>query len=175
MKALVFGVDPDPWTAPSAATSNKLLDNLAVTPMALKDVEDSRPLRPDWFVLRPRLCGICGSDSKLALLDFGAEDTDNAMAGLCSFPQVMGHEVVATVSELGPSARGFDVGQRVVLNPWLSCGPRGGDPPCESCGAGNYSLCYHFTSGPIAVGLHTGLSSDATGGGGAGRAAPLRA
>jgi threonine dehydrogenase-like Zn-dependent dehydrogenase len=164
MKALVFGVDPEPWTAPVEAASNKLLGNLAVTPMALKDVEDSHPLRPDWFVLRPRLCGICGSDSKMALLDFGDEDTDNAMAGFASFPQVMGHEVVATVAELGPSARGFDRGQRVVLNPWLSCGPRGVDPPCESCAAGNYSLCHHFTTGPIAVGLHTGLSSDATGG-----------
>jgi threonine dehydrogenase-like Zn-dependent dehydrogenase len=76
----------------------------------------------------------------------------------------MGHEVVGVVTEAGPSAQGFDVGQRVVLNPWLSCGPRGIDPPCEACAAGNYSLCYHFTTGPIAVGLHTGLSSDATGG-----------
>lgn len=164
MKALVFGVDPDPWSAPEEAASNQLLGNLAVTPMALQDLDDSRPLRPDWFVLQPRMCGICGSDSKMALLDFGDEDTDNAMAGLCSFPQVMGHEVVADVSGLGPEASGFESGQRVVLNPWLSCGPRGVDPPCESCRAGNFSLCHNFTAGPIAVGLHTGLSSDATGG-----------
>jgi threonine dehydrogenase-like Zn-dependent dehydrogenase len=121
-------------------------------------------LRPDWTVVEPILCGICGSDSKMALLDFGDEDIDNAMAGLCSFPQVMGHELVGRVARLGPEARGFDVGQRVVLNPWLSCGPRGVIPRCPACAAGDYSLCFNFTAPPIAPGLHTGLSSDATGG-----------
>jgi threonine dehydrogenase-like Zn-dependent dehydrogenase len=164
LRALLFGVDPQPWQAPPGASGNRLLDNLAVTPMSLMEVDDSRPLRPDWAVLRPRLAGICGSDSKMALLDFGDEDTDNAMAGLCSFPQVMGHEVVADVVELGPEATGFDVGQRVVLNPWLSCAPRGVTPPCPSCQAGDYSLCHNFTAGSIAPGLHTGLSRDATGG-----------
>ena len=96
--------------------------------MALEDIPDARPLRPDWFVTRPLLTGICGSDSKQILLDFGDGDSDNAMSGLCSFPQVMGHEVVAEVTELGPEAEGFDVGQRVVLNPWLSCAPRGISP-----------------------------------------------
>ncbi|HEX4864294.1 MAG TPA: alcohol dehydrogenase catalytic domain-containing protein, partial [Acidimicrobiales bacterium] len=128
------------------------------------DVDDTRPLRPDWVVTRPLLAGICGSDSKMALLDFGEEDTDNAMAGLCSFPQVMGHEVVAEVVSAGPDADGVEVGQRVVLNPWLSCVPRGVKPLCPSCEVGDYSLCHNFTAGEIAVGIHTGLSSDATGG-----------
>jgi len=164
MKALVFGVDHEPWTPPQGAAENRLLANLTVTPMRLMDVDDPRPLRPDWMVTRPRLAGICGSDSKMALLDFGDEDSDNAMAGLCSFPQVMGHEVVAEVVELGPEATGMDVGDRVVLNPWLSCAPRGVSPLCPSCESGNYSLCHNFATGPIAAGLHTGLSSDATGG-----------
>ncbi len=164
MKALLFGVAADGWKPPPGSESNPLLRNLGVTPMSLKDVEDPRPLRPDWVIVRPRLVGICGSDSKMALLDFGEEDTDNAMAGLCSFPQVMGHEVVGEVVELGPEAEGVEVGQRVVLNPWLSCGPRGVSPQCPSCELGDYSLCHSFMEGPIAVGLHTGLSSDATGG-----------
>ncbi len=164
MKALVFGVDPEPWTAPPGAASNRLLGNLAITPMRLMDVEDARPLRPDWVVTRPLLAGICGSDSKMALLDFGEEDTDNAMAGLCSFPQVMGHEVVTEVVALGPDAEGVEIGQRMVLNPWLSCAPRGVSPVCPSCAAGDYSLCHNFTAGPISAGIHTGVSSDATGG-----------
>jgi threonine dehydrogenase-like Zn-dependent dehydrogenase len=162
MKALVFGVEHEPYEVPAGA--NQLVQNLAKTPVALKEIPDARPLRPDWVVTRPRLTGICGSDSKQILLDFGESDMDNAMSGFCSFPQVMGHEVVADVVELGPEARGLEVGQRVVLNPWLSCGPRGIEPPCPSCQAGDYSLCWSFTSGSISAGIHTGVSSDATGG-----------
>ena len=47
-------------------------------------------------MVRPLLTGICGSDSKQVLLDFEG-DSDSAMSGLCSFPQVLGHEVVAEV------------------------------------------------------------------------------
>jgi threonine dehydrogenase-like Zn-dependent dehydrogenase len=164
VRALLWGVDPEAWTPPAGYESNHLVANLAVTPMRLMDVPDPGFLRPDWVVLQPILAGICGSDSKMSLLDFGDEDTDNAMAGLCSFPQVMGHEVVARVHSLGPEAQGFEVGQRVVVNPWLSCAPRGVEPACPPCQAGDYSLCWNFTAPPIAPGLHTGLSSDATGG-----------
>jgi threonine dehydrogenase-like Zn-dependent dehydrogenase len=161
VKALVFGTSTQPWTPPPDATP--LAQSLATTPCALLDVPDARPLRPDWFVIRPRLTGICGSDSKQILLDFEG-DSDSAMSGLCSFPQVMGHEVVAEVVELGPEAEGFDVGQRVVLNPWLSCAPRGIAPICPACEAGDLSLCWSFTAGDISPGIHTGVSSDATGG-----------
>jgi threonine dehydrogenase-like Zn-dependent dehydrogenase len=162
MRALVFGVKHDKFEVPEDA--NELVKNLACTPVALQEIHDAQPLRPDWVVTRPRLTGICGSDSKQILLDFGESDADNAMSGFCSFPQVMGHEVVADVVSLGPEARGLDVGQRVVLNPWLSCGPRGIDPMCPSCDAGDFSLCWNFTTGPISAGIHTGVSSDATGG-----------
>jgi len=161
VKALVFGTSTQPWTPPPDATP--LAQNLATTPCALVDLPDARPLRPDWFVIRPRLTGICGSDSKQILLDFEG-DSDSAMSGLCSFPQVLGHEVVAEVVELGPQAKGFDVGQRVVLNPWLSCAPRGIAPVCPACEAGDLSLCWSFTAGNISPGIHTGVSSDATGG-----------
>jgi threonine dehydrogenase-like Zn-dependent dehydrogenase len=162
MKALVFGVQGEPFDVPDDA--NQLVRNLGRTPVALQDVPDARPLRPDWVVARPRLTGICGSDSKQILLDFGEGDIDNAMSGFCSFPQVMGHEVVADVVELGPEARGLEVGQRVVLNPWLSCRPRGVQPLCPACEAGDLSLCWSFLTGPISAGIHTGVSSDATGG-----------
>jgi len=163
VRALVYGTRPDPWDPPPGAADNRLLRNLATTPCALQDVPDSRPLRPDWLVVRPRLTGICGSDAKQVLGDFEG-DSDSALSGLCSFPQVPGHEVVADVAELGPEARGFDVGQRVVLNPWLSCEPRGVSPVCPACDAGDLSLCWSFTTGPISTGLHTGVARDATGG-----------
>ncbi|GJO09776.1 zinc-dependent alcohol dehydrogenase [Mycobacterium marinum] len=162
MKALVYGVAPEPFEIDEPA--NPLACNLARTPTALRELADPRPLRPDWVITRPRLTGICGSDSKQILLDFGEQDADNALAAFCSFPQVMGHEVVADVVELGPEAGGLEVGQRVVLNPWLSCRPRGIEPPCPACQSGDYSLCWSFTDGGIQPGIHTGVSADVTGG-----------
>src|SRR3954462_12487718 len=162
MKALVFGTEPDGWKAPAGAPP--LMQNLAVSPVALRDVPDAAPLRPDWLVVRPLLTGICGSDSKQVLLDFGEGGGDSAMIAFCSFPRVMGHEVGGGVVSPGPQAEGFDVGDRVVLNPWLSCAARGVQPVCPECAAGDLSLCWSFTTGEISPGIHTGVSRDATGG-----------
>lgn len=162
MQALVFGVTPDPVPAP-APEAPRLVQNLAVTPMALQEVEDPKLFGPDWAVLRTRMTGICGSDAKQALLDFDAESGDNPMSAFISFPQVLGHEVVATVEEAGPES-GLTPGDRVVLNPWLSCAPRGIDPVCPACEAGDYNLCWSFNDGRITAGIHSGNSSDASGG-----------
>ncbi|HYF45553.1 MAG TPA: alcohol dehydrogenase catalytic domain-containing protein, partial [Acidimicrobiales bacterium] len=163
MRALVFGVDPDP-VEPPPPDAPRLIQNLATTPMALQEVDDPKLFGPDWAVLRTRMTGICGSDAKQALLDFDLDGSgDNPMSAFISFPQVMGHEVVATVDEAGPES-GLNVGDRVVLNPWLSCAPRGIDPVCPSCEDGDYSLCWNFNDGRLTPGIHTGNSSDASGG-----------
>ena len=164
MQALVFGVTPG-FTPPEVTdTDNPLLTSLAATPMALQEVPDPPLLADDWVVLRTRLTGICGSDSKQVFMDTGGDATDFAMTAFISFPQVLGHEVVADVVEAGPAVQGLEVGQRVVLQCWLSCAPRGITPLCPACEAGDYSLCWHFTDGRLAPGIHTGNSSDATGG-----------
>jgi threonine dehydrogenase-like Zn-dependent dehydrogenase len=162
MKALVYGVKPDPQPVPDHA--NDLERGLAQTPMRLQDVDPPRPLRPDWVVCRSRLTGICGSDAKQVFGDFGNTGGSSPLMSYFSLPQVLGHEVVGTVVETGPAARGLAVGQRVVLNPWLSCVPRGVTPPCPACVAGDLSQCWSFTAGDVAPGIHTGTSRDATGG-----------
>jgi threonine dehydrogenase-like Zn-dependent dehydrogenase len=163
MKALLYGVRPDPQPEPD--TDNPLLRALAQTPMRLVDMDDPGFLLRDWVVTAPRMTGICGSDSKQVFMDWGDVRTpDNPMKGFFSLPQVLGHEVVADVTALGPDAEGLDVGDRVVLNPWLSCAPRGVDPICPSCERGDLSLCASFGVGPIAPGIHTGTSKDASGG-----------
>ena len=167
MQALVFGVDPG-FTPPPPprddSVETRLLHGLATTPMALQEVPDPQLIGPDWVVLRSRLTGICGSDTKQVFMDMGDDASDFSMTAFISFPQVLGHEVVADVVELGPAARGLEIGQRVVLQCWLSCGPRGISPPCPACQAGDYSLCWSFTDGRLAPGIHAGNSSDATGG-----------
>jgi threonine dehydrogenase-like Zn-dependent dehydrogenase len=164
VKALVFGVDPDPDVGPPPDPDNQLLANLAATPMGLEVVDDPALLGPDWAVLRTRMTGICGSDIKQVFMDTGGDASDFCLTAFISFPQVLGHEVVADVVETGPEARGVEPGQRVVLNCWLSCAPRGIDPVCPACAAGDLSQCWNFTTGRLAPGIHTGNSSDATGG-----------
>ena len=116
------GPDREP---PSRPTSTSLLDRI---PFGLHELPEARPLRPDWVITEPILAGMCGSDAKLVLGDFSEGDMDNPMSAFSSLPNVPGHEVVTEVVELGPEPRRVEVGQRVVLNPWLTCGPRGIDP-----------------------------------------------
>jgi threonine dehydrogenase-like Zn-dependent dehydrogenase len=159
VRALVFGESDPPEPVPEDAP--RLVRHLATTPMALREVPDPVVRGPAWAVLRPRLTGICGSDTKQVLMDFD-DAGDSPMTAFISFPQVLGHEVVATVEAAGPEA-GVEVGQRVVLNPWLSCEVRGLDP-CPACQAGDLSLCWRFLDGDLAPGIHSGNSADATGG-----------
>jgi threonine dehydrogenase-like Zn-dependent dehydrogenase len=164
VRALLYGVRPDPVEVPDDP-AHPLLAGLARTPMRLTDMDDPGFLLPDWVVTRPRLTGICGSDSKQVFGDWGeVQSPDNPMKAWFSLPQVLGHEVVADVVALGPEAEGLEVGDRVVLNPWLSCGPRGVSPVCPACEHGDYSLCWSYATGPIAPGIHTGTSKDASGG-----------
>ena len=162
MRALVFGVEAQ--SQPVEDDASPLLKGLATTPMDLLEIDDPKPLGPDWVVLRSRMTGICGSDTKQVFMENAEAEIDNAMTALISFPQVLGHELVATVEEVGPQAEGVEPGQRVVLNPWLSCAPRGIDPLCPACQAGDYSLCWSFTDGRLSPGIHTGNAKEATGG-----------
>jgi len=50
-----------------------------------------------------------------------------------------------------------------VLNPWLSCVPRGIDPPCVACRDGRYPWCRNFRSGDLPVSIHIGNCAAAAG------------
>ena len=53
-------------------------------------------------------------------------------------PHISGCEVVGTIAELGKNVRGWNVGQRVLVSPGLSC------RQCDRCRTGHESLCSHF-------------------------------
>jgi threonine dehydrogenase-like Zn-dependent dehydrogenase len=163
MKALVFGLPPEAKEDGDAG-GDELDARLASLPFGLREVDDARLVRPDWVITRPLLSGVCGSETKLVLGDFDTGDIDNPMAAFSSIPHIPGHEVVAEVTTLGPEATGLEVGQRVLLNPWLTCGPRGIDPPCAPCRSGDLNLCWSFTTGAIGPGVHVGVTTDAPGG-----------
>jgi len=126
----------------------------------LRDIPEPSLPSDDWAIARTRLCGLCGSDYKQVFMN---GSIDNPMTGYISWPQVLGHEVVGVLEELGPSVSQRRLGERVLLNPWLSCEPRG-LPRCEWCAQGDLAQCVNFGAGPIAPGIHTGNSSTATGG-----------
>ena len=162
MKALVFGAPPaDDEVRP--LPNDDLETMLASLPFGLHEVDDARMARPDWVITKPILSGVCGSDAKLVLGDFNTGDLDNPMAAFSSLPHVPGHEVVAEVVALGPQASGLEVGQRVVLNPWLSCGPRGITPKCPPCSVGDVNMCWNFTAGDLGPGVHVGVITNAPG------------
>ena len=111
---------------------------------------------PDWVRLRPLLSGICGSD--LALI---TGRSSAVLAPFNSFPAILGHEVVAVVEVAGPAA-GVAPGQRVVLDPIISCTVRGLDP-CTACRDGLPALCRRAADGTLAPGMLIGFCRDLPG------------
>jgi threonine dehydrogenase-like Zn-dependent dehydrogenase len=163
MKALVFGQPPDPnELRPEGRDDSERL--ILSMPFGIHEVDP--PVLPgaEWVILKPLIAGICGSDAKLVLGDFSEGDIDNPMAAFSSLPLVPGHEVVAVVEEVGPEVGGFEMGDRVVVDPWLTCQVRGVDPVCPACAAGDRSLCWSFRTGDIGPGVHLGVTTGGPGG-----------
>src|SRR5579871_1374197 len=117
-------------------------------PLRLADIDEPALPGPDWHVVRPRLAGICGSD----LATVGGH-ASRWFEPIVSFPFVPGHEVIGEL----------DDGSRVVLEPVLTCAPRG-LPLCPACLAGRRNHCERITAGHLGSGLQTGYCAD-TGGG----------
>lgn len=92
----------------------------------------------DWVRLQVLKAGICGTD--IGNLTFSASP---AMEPFGSFPAVLGHEVVARVVEVGSAVRAVEVGQRVAVDPMISCTMRGfpGNGRCHSCTEGLHCTC----------------------------------
>jgi threonine dehydrogenase-like Zn-dependent dehydrogenase len=127
-----------------------------VVPLRLRDIPFTKP-HPDWVVLRPRLCGICGSDLNLL-----RGEESYLLEPYASFPCILGHEVVAEVLE-APADSGFAPGDRVAVEPLLACQSRG-VAPCRFCAQGNYNLCEQFTEGELPPGVTLGFTHQAIGG-----------
>lgn len=103
----------------------------------------------DWVRVRPLLAGVCGTD--LGLLTGHAS---SILSPFASFPAVLGHEVVGVVE---------DTGQRVVIDPVISCAVRGLEP-CRWCAAGSPGHCERATDGNLSPGLLIGYCADLPGG-----------
>jgi threonine dehydrogenase-like Zn-dependent dehydrogenase len=161
MKALVLERNVPRFAASRVASLLGSGRGAGVGPLQLLDAE--APERPgdDWFLLRPLLSGICGSD--LATLD---GRSSRYFEDMVSFPFVPGHEVVGILDDGGTDRVGRDLapGTRAVIEPVLGCAPRHIRPLCPQCGHGQTGLCGNVASGEIEPGIQTGFCAD-TGGG----------
>jgi propanol-preferring alcohol dehydrogenase len=97
----------------------------AGTPLREAELEQPVPA-PGQVRLRVRGCGVCRTD--LHIIDGELAEP--------KLPLVLGHQIVATVAELGPGANRFERGELVGV-PWLgwTCGR------CRYCRSGRENLC----------------------------------
>src|SRR4051794_12246951 len=125
MKALVFHHSlPREAAAKVTGEINPRGFLAGYAPVGLEEVPEPQPPAAGWVRCETIASGICGSDVMQIRLH-GARD--NPLTALLSFPHVLGHEAVA---------RRADTRERVVLDPWLGCAPRGIDPPRPACARG---------------------------------------
>lgn len=90
----------------------------------IRDIEKPSPARGE-VLIKVEAVGLCGSDLHLFL-------------GLHAFrkpPVILGHELSGTVCELGEGVTKFQVGDRVTVNPSLSC------KKCPACKRGLGNIC----------------------------------
>ncbi|MEI2642406.1 MAG: zinc-binding dehydrogenase [Candidatus Nanopelagicales bacterium] len=117
--------------------------------------EPQLPKADGWVRIKPELAGICGSDVGLA-----HAKSSFVMSAFYAEPKAIpGHELVGVVTE------GSLEGQRVVLDPILSCVHRGFSP-CRTCREGRPYACERFDEAGV-TGCHAPGQgfSDAVGGG----------
>ena len=127
--------------------------------VSLDEVEPPALPGQDWVRIEPTLSGVCGSD----LAAIAAHDSFT-LEPFGAYPFTFGHENVGRIVETGSAARGFAVGDAVVVNPMLACAQRGLDPACAACARGEYGLCRRTTEGRIGGGPMIGYCPG-TGGG----------
>ncbi|RVX41080.1 2-desacetyl-2-hydroxyethyl bacteriochlorophyllide A dehydrogenase [Nonomuraea polychroma] len=77
------------------------------------------------LLVRTTLVGVCGSDTHAALGHHPFID----------LPYHPGHEAVGVVIAAGENVEGFAAGDRVVIEPNISCGQ------CPQCRSGRYNIC----------------------------------
>jgi len=83
-------------------------------------------IRPDEVLVAPACAGICGTDLHIYRGEFHER---------VEFPAILGHEFGGTVELVGRDVSGIKVGDRVAVDPILSC------HSCPACLSGHINAC----------------------------------
>lgn len=115
-----------------------------INQLSVETVPDARIVNPHDVVLRVRRSAVCGSD-----LHFIGGYIPTMREG-----DIIGHEFVGDVVEVGPEVTGVRVGDRVVVPSFIGCGA------CWHCTHDEWSLCDNSHPKPelpeVALGYPTG-------------------
>ena len=101
---------------------------ICVTAPHQLEIQD-RPLpviqSPDEVLIKVRAAGICGSDVHIY----------HGTSPVATYPRVIGHEIAGEIVEVGSAVELFQKGDRVVIDPVISCGR------CYQCKIGRSNVC----------------------------------
>ena len=163
MKAVQFKVSIPRWVF--CKIFEKIWGNIHLSRFSLTHYVDipepqlANAPNEEWVKIKTRLSGICGSEVGLIYL----QDSP-ALTPFLSSPYVLGHENMGIIDEKGKKVKGFEVGDRVIINGVLPCRVRGIEPECELCAQGQFTSCLNFTKGNLSPSLYSFTCRD-TGGG----------
>jgi len=104
-------------------------------PLEINESELPKP-NGNQVIIKVRSTGVCHSD--LHLWEGGYDTGDGFMKVTdrgVKFPVTPGHEVVGSVEEIGDSVQGVNIGDLVLVYPWIGCGE------CPTCEKGDTNLC----------------------------------
>ena len=104
-------------------------------PLEINETELPKP-NGNQVIVKVRSTGVCHSD--LHLWEGGYDTGDGFMKVTdrgVKFPVTPGHEVVGNVEEIGDSVQGVNIGDLVLVYPWIGCGE------CATCEKGDTNLC----------------------------------
>ena len=135
-------------------------------PMDYVEMHDPGFLRPDWVVTAaaPHRHLRLGRRSRSSWTSGRGRRRQPDDGTSCRCRRCSATRWWPTSSSSGPRPAGVEVGERVVLNPWLTCGRAACQPICPACARRRPEPVLDFRTRPIAPGIHTGTSRDAPGG-----------
>ncbi|MFC1479392.1 alcohol dehydrogenase catalytic domain-containing protein [Planctomycetota bacterium] len=96
--------------------------------ISVKDISPNDP-SPDEVAVKVDSCGICGTDLHIVKGEY-----------LGDYPVIPGHELSGTISSIGTEVTGFKEGDRVAVEPNISCGT------CGQCLKGKTNFCANWTA-----------------------------
>lgn len=102
--------------------------------LALADLPEPEVRQDGDVKIRVKAAGICGSDLQIY----------KGTNPLAAYPRVIGHEFCGVVEEVGKGVTRVKVGDRVTVDPVVSCGE------CRACRMGRHNVCEHLE----VIGVH---------------------